>query len=148
MAHDQTSQAVNRGEGMKRRLSALLDTIVPPGDDGAMAGAGELDFPGYLNAQAPDFLAMLNRILDHFDDEFPDLPLAERVVRVHAFSRTDAAAFNALVFRVYDCYYQDDRIRRLIGALPGAPYPQGHTIPAGDLSSLEAVQARAKGYRR
>jgi hypothetical protein len=148
MVYDQTTPAAHLGDGVKRRLAALLDTIVPPGDDGAMPGAGELDFPGYLKAEAPDFLAMLNHILDHFDDDFPDLPLAERVIRVQAFSRIDAAAFNALVFRVYDCYYQDDRVRRLIGARPGPPFPHGHTIPEGDLSSLEAVKARGKGYRR
>jgi hypothetical protein len=52
------------------------------------------------------------------------------------------------VFRVYDSYCQADRVRTAIGARPGPPFPGGHTIPAGDLSSLEAVKARGKGYRR
>ena len=57
-------------------------------------------------------------------------------------------AFRSLLFRVYDSYYQDAGVCAAIGARPGPPFPNGHSIPAGDLSSLEAVKARGKGYRR
>ena len=76
-----------------------------------------------------------------------DLGGGTRVALVQAYSQADAAAFRRLVFRVYDSYYQADRVRNAIGARPGPPFPGGHTIPAGDLSSLAAVQARGKGYR-
>ena len=132
----------------RRHLSALLDTIVPASEDGTMLSAQEMDFPSYLLSQAADFLADLKRILVHFDDDFPDLPLAERVALVQTFAESDAQMFNALVFRVYDCYYQDDRVRTLIGARPGPPFPGGHVIIPGDLSSLETVKTRGKGYRR
>ena len=131
-----------------RLLSAILDTIVPASGDGAMPSAREMDFPSYLRDQAASFLAVLQRIVDHFDQDFPDLPLSERVARMRDFAESDARMFNDLVFRVYDCYYQDDRVRRLIGARPGPPFPGGNVIIPGDLSSLEAVKARAKDYRR
>ena len=116
--------------------------------DIVMPSAREMDFPSYLRDQAASFLAVLQRIVDHFDQDFPDLPLSERVARMRDFAESDARMFNDLVFRVYDCYYQDDRVRRLIGARPGPPFPGGNVIIPGDLSSLEAVKARAKDYRR
>ena len=131
-----------------RRLAALQDTIVPASDDGTMPSARDIDLLAYLRAQAPGYLAELPGILDRFDDGFPDRPLGERVELVRRFSEDDKRAFRSLVFRVYDSYYQDARVRTAIGARPGAPFPGGHSIPAGDLSSLEAVKARGKGYRR
>jgi hypothetical protein len=131
-----------------RCLSALQDTIVPASEDGSMPSAGGIDLLAYLSTQAPGYLAELAGILDRFDDRFADLALGERVELVRGFSESDRPAFRSLVFRVYDAYYQDDRVRTAIGARPGAPFPGGHSIPAGDLSSLEAVKARGKGYRR
>ena len=135
-------------EAERRRLAALQDTILPASDDGTLPSAAGIDLPAYLDEQAPEFADELRSILGHFDDGFPGLPLDRRVALVQAYSQADAAAFRRLVFRVYDSYYQADRVRLAIGARPGPPFPGGHTIPAGDLSSLAAVQARGKGYRR
>lgn len=130
------------------RLRALVDTILPASEDGSMPSAAELDFTAYLEAQAADFQPLLAEILERFDEGFADQPLAARVARVRDFASEDGRSFNELVFRVYDCYYQDARVRGLIGARPAPIFPAGHEIPAGDLSSLAAVQARGKGYRR
>lgn len=145
MGNDETTAFT---EAQLKRLSALLDSILPASADGTMPSAAEIDFLAYLDAQAPAFGAELTLILERFDDRFPGLPLSRRVELVRGFSQADAAAFRRLVFRVYDGYYQDDRVRTAIGARPGPPFPGGHSIPAGDLSSLEAVKARGKGYRR
>lgn len=143
-----TDEATAFTDAQRRRLAALQDTILPASADGALPSARVIDFPAYLGEQAPEFRAELVRILDRFDDDFPGLALDRRVELVRAFSQADAPAFRRLVFRIYDSYYQDDRVRAAIGARPGAPFPGGHTIPAGDLASLEAVKARGKGYRR
>jgi hypothetical protein len=130
-----------------RRLAALQDSILPASADGTMPSAAEIDLPAYLDSQAPEFRDQLIAILDAFDDGFPDLAPEVRVERVRTYSESEPKAFRSLVFRVYDSYYQDDRVRTAIGARPGPPFPGGHSIPAGDLSSLEAVKARGKGYR-
>ncbi len=135
-------------EAQRRRLAALLDTILPASDDGALPSAREINFPAYLDEQAPDFRDELVAVLNRFDDGIADLALDRRVALVRGFAAADAQAFRNLVFRVYDAYYQDDRVRAAIGARPGPPFPGGHSIPTGDLSSLEAVKARGKGYRR
>ncbi|HEY9566752.1 MAG TPA: hypothetical protein VIR38_01575 [Thalassobaculum sp.] len=131
-----------------RRLAALRDTILPAGDDGVMPSAATIDFPAYLDEQAPGFRAELAAILERFGDDFPGLPLDRRVALVRDFSVADPAAFRRLVFHVYDSYYQDEGVCAAIGARPGPPFPRGYAIPAGDLSSLEAVKTRGKGYRR
>lgn len=148
METSMTTTAETLSEAQRRRLLALQDTIVPASEDGSMPSAAEIDLPAYMDEQAPEFGPDLIRILDRFDDEFPDLPLDRRVAVVRAFAESDTSAFQKLVFRVYDSYYQDDRVRIAIGARPGPPFPGGHSIPSGDLSSLEAVKARGKGYRR
>ncbi len=131
-----------------RKLFALADTILPASEDGKMPSAAGLDFVSYLDEQAGDFLEMLPRVVDSLDDAFAEQPLAARTAVVENFAKGNAQAFEELLLNVYDCYYQDDRVRILIGSQPGPPFPSGNVIPAGDLSGLDAVQKRSRGYRR
>ena len=134
----------------RRILAALLDTLVPASDDGAMPSAAEVDFDGYLRDQAPDFVPHLVGMLQHFESAFVDSTPPERHARVRAFSVTHPPLFQLLLTRVYDCYYQDDRVRVQIGVVAGAPFPHGNTVPAGDLSLLDPVIANARrhAYRK
>ena len=129
-------------------LSALLDTIMPAAEDGSMPSAGKMDFLGFILAQAENFMPALVQILDQLDEKFANDPLAARVARLEDFARADKKAFNRLLVRVYDCYYQDDQVRVLIGIKPSPPFPQGNTVEPGDLSLLDAVVERGQGYRR
>ncbi len=135
-------------ESQQHTLSALLDTILPASDDGEMPSAQELDFIGYLSEHAEDFIPTLVETLASFDDEFAGLSLAERYPLVTAFSRTQAAVFEELLFRIYSCYYQDDRVLAGIGLAAGAPFPRGNTIESGDLSLLNPVMQKPRTYRK
>lgn len=148
MTNGKSTTAQTLNEAQENCLSALLDAIVPASGDGTMRSAGEMDFLPYLQIQAADFLPVLMGILNQFDKTFADQPLPARVALVQEFAQTEARVFDSLVFRVYDCYYQTDRARYLIGTQPGPPFPDGHDIPTGDFSSLEVVKSRAKAYRR
>jgi hypothetical protein len=55
--------------------------------------------------------------------------------------------FMTLLPRVYDCYYQDDRVRRNIGVVTGAPFPQGNEVMPGDLSLLDPVIENSDRHR-
>jgi hypothetical protein len=147
MTNDAITTAHPLGSAQVRRLSALLDAILPASADGAMPSARELDFPAYVAEQAEDFMPALARTLDQFDDEFPDRASSVRVGLVEEYAKTETEAFNALLFHIYDCYYQDERVREAIGVLPGAPFPQGNSVEPGDLSLLDAVLARPRSYR-
>jgi hypothetical protein len=128
-------------------LAALLDTLVPASEDGAMPSAADVDFRTYLRDQAEDFLPELSAALAAFEPEFAGLPSSERCALVTEFSNTDPRRFQALLTRVYDCYYQDDRVRGAIGVATGAPFPQGNEVAAGDLSLLDPVIKAASRHR-
>ena len=51
---------------------------------------------------------------------------------------------------MYDCYYQDDRVRSKIGVVTGAVFPQGNQIIPGDLALLDPVieNASRHSYRK
>jgi hypothetical protein len=129
-------------------LSALLDTLVPASDDGTMPSARDLDFLGYLNAQAPDFIPVLAEITAQFDGHFASAPLTQRVAEVQTFSQRQPELFEGLVFHTYAGYYQDDRALVGIGMAAGPPFPRGNSVEAGDLSLLDPVVEKSKGYRR
>jgi hypothetical protein len=131
-------------------LTALLDTLVPASDDGAMPSAADVGFDAYLLAQAEDFVPLLISALLRIEPSFADLPLADRCERVREFGASDPALFQTLLTRVYDCYYQNDRVRVQIGVVTGAPFPQGNQVMAGDLSLLDPVieQSERHVYRK
>jgi hypothetical protein len=128
-------------------LAALLDTLVPASDDGAMPSAADVGFDAYLSEQAEDFVPHLTLVLQHFEPSFADLSIDERYARVREFSIENPTPFQLLLTRVYDCYYQHDRVRDHIGVVRGAPFPQGNQIPSGDLSLLDPVIANSAHYR-
>ena len=131
-------------------LAALLDTLIPASADGAMPSAADVGFDAYLLAQADDFTPLLMSVLQRFEPSFVDLALADRCERVREFSASDPLLFQALLTRVYDCYYQNDRVRTQIGVVTGAPFPQGNQVTPGDLSLLDPVIANRERhvYRR
>ena len=120
-------------------LAALLDTLVPASDDGAMPSAAEVGFDAYLLAQAENSIPLLISALQRFEPSFVDLSLADRCEHIRKFSVIDPPLFQALLTRVYDCYYQNDRVRVQIGVVTGAPFPQGNQVAPGDLSLLDPV---------
>jgi hypothetical protein len=134
-------------EAQRATLVALLDTLVPASDDGRMPSAADMDFLAHIERQDTAYLQQLPPLLDRFDAAFAARPLDERCTFVQRFSADDPAAFNALLLRVYDCYYQDDRVRRAIGVVTGAPFPQGNVLEAGDLSLLDPVLRNADRHR-
>ena len=131
-------------------LRALLDTLVPASEDGRMPSAADVDFLGHLERLDAQYLPQLATVLRAFDDAFAGRDLAARVAEVARFAQGDPAAFRQLIQRVYDCYYQNDRVRIAIGMTAGPPFPQGNTVVEGDLSMLDPVIRNSEryGYRR
>ena len=131
-------------------LSVLLDTLIPASKDGTMPSAADVEFKYYLRMQAADFVADLTIILGQLDPVFADLSLSERCEELTEFSANEPQAFQNLLSRVYDCYYQDNRVRNEIGVVTGAVFPQGNQIIAGDLALLDPVieNASRHGYRK
>ena len=129
------------------RLDALLDTLLPRSADGTMISGADVAFLSYVREQAPEQGETLRRFLADLPANFQELTLEARVAVVAEQSQTDPDAFKSLLTRVYDCYYQDDRVRAAIGAVGGAPFPQGNEVVSGDLALLDPVVARSDQHR-
>lgn len=134
-------------EAERGMLTALLDTLLPASDELQMPSAADLDFDGYLKTQATDAIPALRETLGHFAPGFAELALAQRLEAVTSFSADHPELFMAVLPRVYDCYYQDDRVREKIGVATGAPFPQGNQVTAGDLSLLDPVLENSDRHR-
>ena len=128
-------------------LIGLLDVIIPASDDGRMPSAGEIDIMAYIETHAPEFVAALIPGLDSLGAAFAALPQAGRVPLVEAFSLEQAGLFGTLLFHVYACYYQENRVLEGLGIGAGAPFPRGNTVIPGDLSLLDPVLKRPRLYR-
>ena len=132
-------------EDQLRKLSALLATLLPASEDGEMPSAAEVDFDAYL--QTEDFLEPLRAVLEGLEPGFSELTSDAQHAHVSEFSKSHPAEFTNLLARVYDCYYQDDRVRERIGVVKGAVFPQGNEVAQGDLSLLDPVIANSDRYR-
>ena len=135
-------------EAQRKTLAALLDTLVPPNEEKALPGAGDVDLVAWLQAREDDFLAALSDLLTTFEDSFAALDYADRHQQVQRFSEAQPELFGALLFNVYGCYYEDERVKQAIGMGAGAPFPRGNTVEAGDLSLLDPVIEGSHAYRK
>lgn len=145
--HNASATEQTLSEIQQSVLFALLDTLVPASEDGELPSAAEVGFERYLRAQARDFVGPLQDVLESLDPTFAELSPGARHDRIAEFSQAKPAEFANLLARVYDCYYQDDRVRERIGVVKGAPFPQGNEVAQGDLSLLEPVVANRDKYR-
>ncbi len=132
----------------QQTLSALLDVLIPADDDGLMPSAGEVDLGAYVNEKSRDFLPALISITDEFEAPFAALSFAERLEQVRSWSEVEPELFQKLLMETYAVYYQQGRVLEGIGSKAGAPFPEGNTVQSGDLSLLDPVLAKPRGYRR
>lgn len=146
MAELISSDRPNGGEALAT-LAALLDALLPASDDGRLPSASELDFVAHLERFDPDYLSQLAVVLRAFDESFVRLGLEARVALVGQFAGAEPAAFQDLLRRVYDCYYQSEPVRIAIGATPGPPFPHGNTVAGGDLTLLDPVIRNRERFR-
>ena len=123
----------------QRQLAALLDTLVPASEDGQMPSAADVNFDTHLRNHGTEVLPIVKAVLNQLDPKFSSQSLSERCEHVRIFSTQDPETFQGLLMHVYDCYYQDDRVREGIGMIKGPVFPQGNEVIAGDLSLLDPV---------
>ncbi|MCP3983444.1 MAG: gluconate 2-dehydrogenase subunit 3 family protein [bacterium] len=128
-------------------LGALLDTLVPASEDGRMPSASEVGFDAFLVTQGEAVAPALQAILAQLGDDFATLSAEARHEKVTELSASEPALFAGLLAQVYDCYYQDDRVRSAIGVVQGPVFPQGNEVARGNLTMLDPVIENCDQYR-
>ena len=141
------SNPITLSDGQQAILPALLDTLVPASDERGMPSAADVDFAGYLATQGGGVVPLLQAVLDQLGDGFAAASGEERVAQLTAFQDEQRGLFMPLLAAVYDCYYQDPRVRRQIGMVQGPVFPQGNDVAQGDLSLLDPVIENADAHR-
>lgn len=139
----------------ERGLAAILDTLIPPSEDGRLPGAGELGLARYVAERAPELRALIAAGLADLDARagsrgaatFASLAAAERTELLAAFAAEDALLLPALVFHAYGGYYQQRAVVEALGLEHRPPYPQGFPMEPTDTSRLEGVRRRGRRFR-
>ena len=135
----------------ERGLAALLDTLIPPSQDGRLPGAGELGLGTELAAR-DDLRPLLTGGLATLDakaggDGFAALDAGARAEVLHAHADADPAFVPSLLFHLYSAYYQQPRVVAGLGFEHRPPYPQGYAMDPTDTSRLDAMRRRPPLYR-
>lgn len=149
MANDSIISSDHPLDASQRQIfNAIVDTLIPASEDGAMPSASEFDVAAFISEKAPELAARLGEIVGYFDVDFPAQPPEARCERLTAFQSAHPDLFEPLLFTTYARYYQEDRVLVGIGSKAGPPFPQGNTVKPGDLSLLDPVVELNKHYRK
>jgi hypothetical protein len=129
-------------------LDAVLDTLIPPSEDGRMPGAGSLGLAETVRAQTADASDVVAAGLGAVESaRFAELDLEDRVSVLRALESSHPAFVATLYAPTCTAYYQHPRVRTALGLEARPPHPKGYELEAGNLDALERVRARGKLYR-
>lgn len=142
-------------DDLKGTLTSVLDTLIPPSEDGRLPGAGELGLGDAIVERAQALAPLLAQALAAVDElaresnalPFASLDAAARTDVLSTFAAEQPGVFQGLLFQTYAGYYQNARVVAALGLEARPPYPEGHALETGDLSLLEPVRRRSKHYR-
>jgi hypothetical protein len=134
-------------------LSSVLDEIIPPSADGRLPGAGQLGLARHIDTalqKTPDLRSMIVQGLSDLDT----LARSRKAMDFTALAKEDKVQLLneqgfvlPLAFQTYIAYYQQPQVAAGLGLEPRPPHPEGYQMEANDLSLLDAVRQRRKGYR-
>jgi hypothetical protein len=135
-------------------LAALLDTIVPPSDDGRLPGAGALGLGEQIEREVPALAPYVRSAIARLDEiaggagaftaQAPDA----RGATLRVLTERDPWFLPGFLFQAYPRYYTDARVVAALGMEPRPPYPKGYAMEPSDLDGLLApVRAGPQRYR-
>ena len=134
-------------------VAAFLNLVIPPGADGRMPGAGDLDLASTL-AKALEDDAMLGPLalaglqavhdaaLARDPGGLPALPAASGLEVVEAISGTHPMLMIGIARHLYPAYYQHPRVLEGIGEPPRPPFPEGYEVEPTDPGLLAKLRSR------
>ena len=137
-------------------LAAVLDLMIPADPVRNKPSATDVGVLAYIEERDPNYIRELSEQLTILDDfannqmskSFVDLDATQRMEIVESCRNQHPRIFWGLVAHTAACYYQDSRVQSSIGLPSRPPYPEGYTVPRGDLSLLEPVRKRGPIWRK
>jgi len=142
----------------RRVLAGVLDEIIPPRDDAAVPGAGELGMAAHIEgavAETPDLKLAIGPGLAAVEglarnrgaSSFTALSKRDRVEVLGEVESAQPAFIPTLIFHACVGYYLNPRVLAAYGLPHRPPHPDGYEMEENDLTQLDAVRGRPKMYR-
>ena len=137
-------------------LRAAMDEIIPAGDGmPAASEAGGLEYLEHVSRQEPEFGADLDRALEaldrlsatRFQAAFAHLTSPQRIEVLAALETQSSAVFAKLRDHIYESYYTQPKIWKLIGYEFYPTNESGPHMKPFDESMLAQVRKMPKLYR-
>ncbi|HKT76653.1 MAG TPA: hypothetical protein VJQ78_07955 [Sphingobium sp.] len=125
-------------------LRRLLGRLIPASERYGLPGADDAAIARETAALLETRGVALTRLLAGLMPDDLVAPIAELTAKLRA---ADAAAFDALVLALTQCYYRDDRVMIALGMEARPPFPKGYAVEEGDWSLLDPVRARGPIWR-
>ncbi|MCA9830776.1 MAG: gluconate 2-dehydrogenase subunit 3 family protein [Dehalococcoidia bacterium] len=137
-------------------MRAFLDTVIPPGRDGRMPGAGTLGLEGGISTAVESDarsgslvragLAALAEAAASTGEAggFPALDPAHRAKVLDDVLAEHPMLVNAVARHLYLAYYQHPTVLVAIGEPARPPFPEGFTVEPTDPELLAKLVSRQK----
>lgn len=131
-----------------RTLAVLIGDLLPPAADVPTIDAPWLADFAHRHGRTTS-LARLQEIVATASPETPfaDLDTAARTALLSSIRRQHLPAFADFFLLVIQCYCLDPAVRQAFGDDPAAPFPNGRSLPDGELELLEVVFERGPIFR-
>ena len=135
-------------DSLDSTLDAILETLIPPSEDGRMPGAGSLGLADAVRAQAGAAGDLFAAGLAAAEAAgIAELDLPDRVAVLRELESTQPGFVPILYFPTCTAYYRHPQVLVGLGLEPRPPHPKGYELEPGNLEALERVRARGKRYR-
>ncbi len=137
------------------RLQLAMDEIIPRSD--TMPSASELDgisyilkvldgYPNLLDA-FNELLITLNHISNAIkNDDFENLDNDSRIAVLKSFEKEQPSKFSVLINFVYESYYINEKVWKIIGYKPYPTMSAGPEMEPFDEAMLERVKQMSSTY--
>jgi hypothetical protein len=138
-------------DAQRETLRVIAAAMIPASEEFLLPGAGDsaifddiLASTGRDTTALADALTMLHSAVA---GDLAALRSAGPGTVLERFRTENRALATTLELVIAQCYYRDDRVMRVIGMEPRAPFPKGYDMEQSDWSLLDPVRARGKIYR-
>ncbi len=152
----ETSTAAASHANERNLLTVVMDEIIPVGDGmPAASEAGGVDYLEKLAIRDPKAAKEIRQSLtaieslsrNRFQTSFLSLPREKRIAVLVGLEKEDAANFNTLRDHIYEAYYEQPQVWKLIDYTCYETNGGGPTPEPFHEEILSEVRKKPKGYR-
>lgn len=137
-------------------LAVVLDQIIPADESRGKPSAAQVGVLDFLIERHEGEIQDIAHQLDLLNEQslslhqlpYNELTRSAQDAVLEMLRSENVRFLMTLAIRTAECYYLDARVMQAIGLPARPPFPEGYTVPRGDLSLLDPVRERGEIWRR